>query len=65
MTKPDKKEGEKPLSENKEETNKAISKEKKDFPAKEATTEDKLKIAEEKLLRAMAETENQRRRFEK
>ena len=65
MTKPDKKEGEKPLSENKEETNKAISKEKKDFPAKEATTEDKLKIVEEKLLRAMAETENQRRRFEK
>ena len=63
MTKPDKKEGEKPLSEN--EANKAISKEKKDFPAKEATTEDKLKIAEEKLLRAMAETENQRRRFEK
>ena len=63
MTKPDKKEGEKPLSEN--EANKAISKEKKDFTAKEATTEDKLKIAEEKLLRAMAETENQRRRFEK
>ena len=65
MTKPDNKEGEKPLSENKDEANKAIPKEKKDLPAKEATTEDKLKIVEEKLLRAMAETENQRRRFEK
>ena len=65
MTKPDKKEEEKLLSENKDEANKVIPKEKKDFPAKEATTEDKLKVAEEKLLRAMAETENQRRRFEK
>ena len=34
-------------------------------PAKEETIEDKFKAVEEKLLRAMAETENQRRRFEK
>ena len=32
---------------------------------KEETVEDKLKIIEEKLLRTMAEMENQRRRFEK
>ena len=32
---------------------------------KEETVEDKLKVVEEKLLRAMAEIENQRRRFEK
>ena len=32
---------------------------------KEESTEDKLKNAEEKLLRTMAEMENQRRRFEK
>ena len=57
MTKPDKKEEEKSLSENK---SKAHSVE-----AKEETTENKLKAAEEKLRRAMAEAENQRRRFEK
>ena len=39
--------------------------EKKDSAIKEETIEDKLKAVEEKLLRAMAETENQRRRFEK
>ena len=65
MTKPEKKEEEKSLSENKKEVHKAEPKEKKDSPAKEETTEDKLKAVEEKLLRAMAETENQRRRFEK
>ena len=32
---------------------------------KETTPEDKLKIVQEKLLRTMAEMENQRRRFEK
>ena len=65
MTKPEKKEEEKSLSENKKEVHKTEPKEKKDSPAKEETTEDKLKAVEEKLLRAMAETENQRRRFEK
>ena len=65
MTKPDKKEEEKSLSEDKNKTFKIDPKEKKDSPAKEETTEDKLKAVEEKLLRAMAETENQRRRFEK
>jgi len=65
MTKPDIKEEEKPLSEDKSKTHKTEPKEKKDFPAKEETTEDKLKAVEEKLLRAMAETENQRKRFEK
>ena len=38
---------------------------KEDAPAKEETAEDKLKIVEDKLLRTMAEMENQRRRFEK
>ena len=65
MTKPEKKEEEKPLSENKSKSHKAESIDKKDYPVKEETTEDKLKVVEEKLLRAMAETENQRRRFEK
>ena len=65
MTKPDKKEEKKPLSEDKSKVHKAEPKEKKDSPAKEETTEDKLKVAEEKLLRVMAETENQRRRFDK
>ena len=65
MTKPDKKEEENPLSESKDESHKVESKEKKDSPAKEESTENKLKAAEEKLLRAMAETENQRKRFDK
>ena len=65
MTKLDKKEEEKPVSESKSKAHRVEAKEKKDPPAKEETTEDKLKAAEEKLLRAMAETENQRRRFEK
>ena len=65
MTKPDKKEEEKPLSEVKSNIHKTEPKEKKDSLTKEETTEDKLKAVEEKLLRAMAETENQRRRFEK
>ena len=34
-------------------------------PTKEKSTEEKLKEAEEKLLRSLAEIENQRRRFEK
>ena len=65
MTKPDIKEEEKPLSEDKSMVHKTEPKEKKESPAKEETTEDKLKAVEENLLRAMAETENQRRRFEK
>ena len=65
MTKPDKKEEEKPFSEDKSKAHNNEPKEKKDFPAKEETAEDKLKAAEEKLLRAIAETENQRKRFER
>ena len=65
MTKPDKKEEEKPFPEDKIKAHKNEPKEKKDFPAKEETAEDKLKSVEEKLLRAIAETENQRRRFER
>lgn len=65
MTKPDKKEEEKTFSEDKSKAHKNEPKEKKDFPAKEETAEDKLKAVEEKLLRAIAETENQRKRFER
>ena len=65
MTKPDIKEEEKTFSEDKSKDHKNEPKEKKDFPAKEETAEDKLKAVEEKLLRAIAETENQRRRFER
>ena len=54
-----KKEEEKPLSEDK------IKGHKPELKEKEETAEDKLKAVEEKLLRAMAESENQRRRFEK
>ena len=53
MIKSDKKKEDKPLSEE------------KNIPDEKETTEDKLKIVEEKLLRSMAEMENQRRRFEK
>ena len=59
MTKPDK------IKEEEIKVLKDELKEKKDCPTKEGTAEDKLKEAKEKLLRAMAETENQRRRFEK
>ena len=52
MTKPDKKEEENSLSKNNEKE-------------REITVEDKLKETEEKLLRALADIENQRRRFEK
>ena len=44
----------------------SLSEEAKEQPVvKENNIEDKLKVAEEKLLRTMAEMENQRRRFEK
>ena len=59
MTKPDKKEEEKSLTKDKNKAHKAEQTE------KEETVEDKLKAIEEKLLRTMAEMENQRRRFEK
>jgi len=58
----------KDLNQNKSEPNKSeVTNEgdnPKDLP-KEKTTEEKLKEAEEKLLRSLAEIENQRRRFEK
>ena len=65
MTKSDKKEVEKILSEDKKETQKNTAAEKESAPPKEETIEDKLKVTQEKLLRTMAEMENQRRRFEK
>ena len=65
MTKPDKKKDENSLSEEKSKSHKDESVKKEDIPSKEQTAEDKLKVIEEKLLRAMAETENQRKRFEK
>ena len=58
----------KDLSQNKSEPNKnevANESDKPKDPPKEKTTEEKLKEAEEKLLRSLAEIENQRRRFEK
>ena len=55
MIKPDKKNDEKSLSEDKD--NEKIK--------EDETTEDKLKTVKEKLLRTMADMENQRRRFEK
>ena len=65
MTKSDKKKGEKILSESKEENQKNEKVKKENAPPKEETVEDKLKVVQEKLLRTMAEMENQRRRFEK
>ena len=62
MTKSEKKDQEKIVSKD------AISskeKEKKTDPIKDETPEEKLKATQEKLLRTMAEMENQRRRFEK
>ena len=60
-----KKEQENILSEDKSKTLKNEQKEKKVAPIKEETPEEKLKATQEKLLRTMAEMENQRRRFEK
>ena len=62
MTKSEKKGQEKAPSKNGNETEK---KEQKVTPIKEETPEEKLKAVQEKLLRTMAEMENQRRRFEK
>ena len=58
----------KDLNQNKSEPNKSDAANEGDnpkHPPKEKTTEEKLKEAEEKLLRSLAEIENQRRRFEK
>ena len=65
MTKSDKKEEKKPVSEDKNKTQDIKVEEKLHSATKEETVEDKLKNVEEKLLRSMAELENQRRRFEK
>ena len=65
MTKSEKKEQEKTLSKDEGETKNEEHKEKKVTPIKEETSEEKLKNTQEKLLRTMAEMENQRRRFEK
>ena len=62
MTKSEKKEQEKTPSKDGNETQK---KEEKVTPIKKATPEEKLKTTQDKLLRTMAEMENQRRRFEK
>ena len=63
MTKSDIKKVEKTLSE--DEAQKNETPEKKSAPLKEETIEDKLNTTHEKLLRTMADMENQRRRFEK
>ncbi len=65
MIKSEKKEQEKASSEDTKETQKNDEKEKKITPLKEEAPEEKLKTTQDKLLRAMAEMENQRRRFEK
>ena len=65
MTKSEKKEQEKASSKDESEAQNEEHKEKKVTPIKEETHEEKLKAVQEKLLRTMAEMENQRRRFEK
>ena len=65
MTKSEKKEQEKTPSEDKSKDNKNEQKEKEAAPVKDETPEEKLKTTQDKLLRTMAEMENQRRRFEK
>ena len=65
MTKLDKTEEEKSLPIDKEETHKPESTVKGNAPVTEESVEDKLKVVEEKLLRTLADMENQRRRFEK
>ena len=65
MTESEKKEQEEISSEDEKETKKNEQKEKKIEPIKKETPEEKLKTVQDKLLRTMAEMENQRRRFEK
>ena len=62
MTKSEKKEQEKTPS---KDVGEAQKKEEKVTSIKEETPEEKLKTTQDKLLRTMAEMENQRRRFEK
>ena len=64
MTKSEKKEKEISESENKTQ-NEVLERDKKAASEKNQTPEEKLKATQEKLLRTMAEMENQRRRFEK
>ena len=65
MTKSDKKEEQKPLSGDKDNTQESKTEKREVASEKKETTEEKIKILEEKLLRSLAEMENQRRRFEK
>ena len=65
MTKSEKKEQEKTSLEDKNKTQNKEHDEKKITPIKDETLEEKFKKIQEKLLRTMAEMENQRRRFEK
>tara|TARA_B100000686_G_scaffold121516_1_gene128644 strand:+ start:751 stop:1332 length:582 start_codon:yes stop_codon:yes gene_type:complete len=63
MTKSEKKEQEKTLA--KDENLSSKSKEENSDISKDEAPEDQLKVTQEKLLRTLAEMENQRRRFEK
>ena len=65
MMKSEKKEQERTSSENKSKTEKEEQKKTVTELKKEESPEEKLKTVQEKLLRTMAEMENQRRRFEK
>ena len=65
MTKTDKKEEEQISQEKSEEAQNNEASKKESLSQKEETVENKLKITQEKLLRTMADMENQRRRFEK
>ena len=65
MTRSEKKEQEKEVLGDKNKTQENGQGEKKTTPIKEETPEEKLKTTQDKLLRTMAEMENQRRRFEK
>ena len=65
MMKSEKKEQERTSSENKSKTEKEEQKKTVTELKKEESPEEKLKTVQDKLLRTMAEMENQRRRFEK
>jgi len=65
MIKSDKKKDEKSLPEDNHDHQEIKSKKNENISEKEVSLEDKFKATEDKLLRAMAEMENQRRRFEK
>ena len=52
-------------NDNKIQENQALPENKESKEVDEPSIEDKLKDAQDRLLRALAETENQRRRFEK